>query len=354
MSLFVPVTETRVLTFGSATSTGAVASYTGNPVRLVIPRQARRLERIVLEAQVTIATPTSTASRDALEGLLKEIRFRVSDKAGSQRPVIQAGAPALLSYHKRVVGKFGRLTAAAFGSKAAGSYTMFIPLHFRNPSMSEVFGHRTSIPLDSKFIGQDPVLEIDIGALADIGLSAGTFNITSLRAHLKFREVPDNIAYVPTELISNEVTWPSGGGQASYDFPANGWLAGFLLETFTSSTVRGDILNAAGAWKLKYGRAELQEFYLNERMEEDAWWSQDYPGDVAAVSIKNDTAQTFVNLWHDSLLGDAVSAGSCLNLYNDNSGDRAQLVGTSIVASATSRITNYKILTNDPATLFGA
>lgn len=354
MSLFVPVTETRVLTFGNATSTGAVASYSGNPVRLVIPRQSRRLERIVLECVVTIATPTSTASRDAIDGLLKEIRFKVSDKGGSQRPVIQAGAPSLQSYHKRVVGKLGRSTSAAFGSKAAGSYTLFIPLHFRNPSMSEIFGHRTSIPLDSKFIGQDPVLEIDIGALADIGLSAGTFNITSLKAHLKFREVPDSVAYVPTEFISNDVTWPSGGGQAAYDFPANGWLAGFLLENFTSATARGEILNAAGAWKLKYGRAELQEFSMAERIEEDGWWARDFPSDVAAVSIKNDLHQIYMNLWHDSLLGDAVSAGSCLNLYNDNSGDRAQLVGTSLVASATSRITNYKILTNDPTVLFGA
>ncbi|KAB2669826.1 MAG: hypothetical protein DVB31_05410 [Verrucomicrobia bacterium] len=356
MALFPRIREQRPLLFGSSASfvINSVGSLTvGNPIRLVIPRQPRRLERLSVHINATIAAPTSTASYNALEGLIKEARLIVSDSAGQNRTMIKAGGPTLLSWHRRNVGQLGRFTQASFGSKTAATYDLFIPIHLRHPALSEIIGHRTSLPLDSAFIAADPILELDFGTWADCGLSAGNITINSAKVNLIYREVPSSIQYIPTEFISNDITWPSGGGKGTYDLPSNGYLGGALLENFTSATARGDALASTGSWKFRYGRSEVLDLYEKLIQEEDGWWIGDYPNDVAAVSVKNDLSQFYVDFLHDTPLGEAVSGGSMPNLYSDNSGDRIQLEGTNLNASALSKVSLYKFLDKNTAGLIG-
>lgn len=352
MSLFTPIREWKPITFGSSASVASTA--VSNPTRVTIPRQSRRLEYLILHLNVTIATPTSTASRDALEGIVKEFRFKASDAGGQNREVIRAGSATLLAYHRRLVGGFGADTQECIGQKAAGTYDLFIPVHFRHPAMSEVIGHRTSLPLSSAFLASDPYFEFDLGTIGDIGLSAGTYTVNFARVNYRYREVPDSIAYIPSELVSNDYTWPSGGGKAVFELPENGWLAGILHEGFTSATARGDILASSGEWKLRFGRSELDAFHQATQAEEDGWWGRQYAPDVAALLAHNDVGIWHRDLFHDSPLGEAMSAGSMLNLYGANKGDRAQLEGTNLSASVTSRITLAKFLASDPAVFLGA
>jgi len=357
MALFPRIREQRPLLFGSAAtftinSVGPVTAP--NPIRYVIPRQPRRLERITVHINVTIGTPTSTASYNGLEGLIKECRLIVSDSAGQNRTMVKAGGPSLLSWHRRNTGQLGRYSQQSFGQKTAGTYDLFIPIHLRNPAMSEIIGHRTSLPLDAAFIAADPILEIDFGTWADAGLSAGNFLINFAKVNLTYREVPNGVQYVPTEFVSNAITWPSGGGKGTYDLPSNGFLGGALIENFSSATARGEVLASTGSWKVRYGRSEIQDVYEKLCQEEDAWFTGEYPNDVASVSIKNDLSQFYLDFLHDTVLGDAVSGGSMPNLYADNSGDRVQIEGTNLNASALSTISLYKFLAKDLTPLVGA
>jgi hypothetical protein len=357
MALFPRIREQKPLLFGSSASavTNSVGAVTiANPVRYVIPRQPRRLERLMLHLNLTIATPTSTASWNGLEGILKEARVIVSDKAGQNRTAIKAGGPSLLSWTRRNGGQIDRYSQAAFGQKTAGTYDLFIPIHFRHPGISEIMGHRLSLPLDSNFVATDPIVEFDFGTWADCGLSAGSVTVNFAKLNLFYREVPAATQYIPTEFIVNDVTWPAGGGRGIYDVPANGFLGGVLFENFSSATVRGDILAASGSFKMRYGRSELQDFYQAACQADDAYFINEYPNDVASVSVKNDIAQFYLDLFHDTTLGDAVSGGSLPNLYADNSGDRVQIEGTNFNAGAVSKLGVYKFLDKDVMGLIGA
>lgn len=357
MALFPRIREQRPLLFGSSASflINSVGSLTvANPIRYVVPRQPRRLERVMIHINATIAAPTSTASYNGLEGILKEARVIVSDSAGQNRTVVKASGPTLLAWHRRNVGQLDRFTQAAFGAKTAATYDLFFPIHFRNPAMSEIIGHRTSLPLDSAFVAADPIIELDFGTWADCGLSAGNITINFAKVNLVYREVPTGIQYIPTELVSNAITWPSGGGKGTYDLPANGFLGGALVENFSSTTARGDVLTSSGSLKFRYGRSEIIDIYEKLAQAEDGWFIDEYPNDVATVSIKNDLSQFYVDFLHDTQFSDAVSGGSMPNLYADNSGDRVQIEYTALNASALSTLTLYKFLAKDLTPLVGA
>lgn len=352
------VKQVTPMLFGSSVS-GVIGSIT-NPQTLVIPRQARRLAHIFIHANVTIAIPTATAGRDALEGLISSAELKISDKAGSSRTARKAGSATLLAWNKRMVGRNGRSSQTAFGKKAAGTYDLFIPIHLSDVTLGETAYVKTSVPLwatnaNGDGLGEDARLELNwASGLAGVGLSAGTVTVNFVHAHQHFIEQAESVQYVPTELIANDRDWGTSGGDLTYEFPEKGWLAAFLHEGFTSATARGDVQSSAqGIWRLYYGRSERWAWTTRMAQEEDGLWAQEFPTDVAPGSTVLETGVWLADLMGPSHTPQALSPGAIPNLYLSNAGDRARLQGSSISANATSRITTYKFLTDDLKTLVG-
>lgn len=343
--------------FGNSVS-GALGSIT-NPQTLIIPRQARRLTTIFIHANVTIATPTSTGSRDALENLILSAELKVSDKAGSSRTRLKASSATLLSWNRRILGRNGRFSLTAFGKKAAGTYDVIIPLHVSDPSLGETAFVKTSIPLwatnaDGDGLGEDARLELTWNTVAGVGLSAGTVTVNYVHASMEFLEQAEGIAYVPSELIMYDKDWGTSGGDLTFEFPEKGWLAAFLHEGFTSATARGDVMSSGqGIWRLYYGRSERFAWTTKLAQEQDGLWLQEFPTDVAPGSTVSETGVWMLDLMGTPYSPQSLSPGPIPNLYLSNAGDRAKLTGSSISANASSKITCYKFLTTDLKTLVG-
>ncbi len=343
--------------FGSSTS-GVLGSIT-NPVNLVIPRQARRLATIFVHLNVTIATPTSTASRNALEGILDTVALKISDKAGSSRTRLQSNSASLLAWNKRITGRNGRFSATAFGKKAAGTYDLIIPVHVSDPTLGEVAFVKTSIPLwatdpNGNGIGEDARLELTFGNNASVGLSAGTVTVNYGHVQYHFIEMAETVGYVPSELITSLRDWGTSGGDLTYEFPEKGWLASFMVEGFTSATARGDVQSSGqGMWRIFYGRSERAVFTTKLAQEQDGLWAQEYPTDIAPGSTALETAVFMRDGMGNGFSPQALSPGAIPNLYLSNAGDRAYLRASSVSANAQSNITNYKFLVDNLATLQG-
>lgn len=358
MPSFPMLEEVRPVLFGSSVSVALGAS--SNPYSLVIPRQSRRLATIFLHANVTIATPTGTTSRDALEAFISQIALVASDKAGSSRTVRKAGSATLLSWNRRMLGRNGRFSLTAFGKKAAATYDIVVPIHLADPTMGETAAVKTSMPLwstdqNGNGLGEDLRLEITLNTAAGVGLSAGTVTVNYMHANLHYYEGAEAVGYVPTELIANDREWGSGGGELTFEIPDKGWLASILHEGFTSATARGDV-QASGQsfWQLFYGRSQRAVWTTKLAQELDGLFMQEFPTDIAPGSTVSETG-----IWMKDLVGTPYSPqsfgpGALPNLYLANAGDRAYLKGTNISANATSRFTLYKFLVNDLGVLTGA
>ena len=359
MALFPLIREVKYFPWPSGYGAFTLNASSQIQSTLVIPRQSRRLETIRIHANVTIASPTSTASRDGLENIFPKIQLLVSDAAGSNRSHTSTNSATLLIRNRLNIGRLDSPTYNAFGAKAAGTYDLFFDVQIRNMLMAETIGQRTLLPLYAPVLSDDPKLVLTLAGLNDIGLSAGTVTVNFVNTIFSYREAPAEILYVPTEFVTNDYAWGGGSGQLTYDIPQNGLLAGILHEGFTSGTARGSILGGSGGsglghWKLKFGRSDRQEWYDADLAAVNQLSAMALPNYSNETSVGPLTNAWMLDLLHDTPFAEAVSPGSLYSLYSNNAGDRAQLVCTNLAAGGTSKISTYKFLTTTPGDLVGA
>lgn len=363
MSLF-PQTKTvqTLLTIG-----GATPSIGGQPVRVVIPRQSRRLQKIRVHARFNVTTALAGGADFGigLAGLLNTVRLTVSDAAGSNRLAIDTRGATLHSLNRKweqSQDRYTQYTASVANLAVANGYDIFWTIHVRYPVLEDPIGYRTSMPLDENFAKADPVLELTFPAsLTDMGYTAGALTITGMRATFYWDEINDAallragkpLAYVPQELKTLDAD-PNG---LIWSFERGGWLAGVLVEEFTDAarTLRGSALAnpLADYYTLRYGRSDLRNFYTEEAVADD---------DAYAVSPSLTALTTFSGGDHAAHLSDflsqrpqgaIISGASMLNLYTDNAGDSVTLSASALSATGKLRITTHKFLTPDPGVLFG-
>lgn len=357
MSLFakkVEFVEVRQ-TSGAAITNLSASSVT--PCQLRIERQDRRLEKIVLNITGTLATPTTAAARDALEGILKDIRLKVNDAAGSDRLALKANSTTLINRARFLNGDIDRYTRTYYGTKAAGAFEINVPIYFRHPLLTEAVGHKTSLALDARFMGADPILEIDLADFNSIGLTVGTSTFLpgglTILAAMHYRQVPSDVPYIPTQFFTNEIWGNTAAGEQYWTFPEDGHLAGFMMEEFTSSTARGAALSNTGVrgeWQFQYNGTERQSWTTKLQEADNDCWARN--GVTSVVS--NPSFTTDIDFLHDTEQGEAMSPGSTYNMYIANAGQRARLYTNNLVASASVKVSTYKFLTTNLQQLIGA
>lgn len=363
-TFLIPARSGSVLTSGLGT--------TG--VRYIIERQDRRLREVFLHLNVTMAsTITATSTTDKLEGVVKKITVKLSDRAGDSRTVVAAGSATLLNWQAKHDGRLSATQRQCIGQVTAGTYDLWVRVPFQHPLASLPVGYAQSIPLwkknnDGIGLGDDIEITVDLAALssADFGFSANTFTVNFARLYANMWLIGEQgsaaakIGYVPSKLVTSDYDPTS----ASTDFMAtlgqDGYLTSILFETFSSvssatATTRGAALAtpATDYYRLIYGSSEIEPLYPSKALQEDHMWEDVTTADLAG---DNTSAHAYtVNFWHNHPLAEAGLLNSCPNLYADGkTGDLFKVNPTNSVANSRLRLTYHCFLTTNPNLVAGA
>jgi hypothetical protein len=233
-----------------------------------IKQEARRLDGFILNIALTNnATAPTGAAWGGLAGIVKEIRVRVQDVLGS-RNAVQVSGIGLLGWWRNMLGRLDRYNQTTYAtagmpntaSEATSYISYFVPL--RHPLVQEPYGNFLALPLSSKFLGDDVIVEVD---LWDIG-AAGTvitanppsFPANAAQLMTFVREVPEEYGYIPSELRSDMFA-PSSVANAAYEFTSNGYLTSALVQglsatAFGNAVTRASNHSVGGSVRFEYGR----------------------------------------------------------------------------------------------------
>lgn len=327
-----------------------ISAPTGTAAQTItfrIKQEQRRLEGFILSLALTnnAAVPTG-AAWGGLAGIVKEIRVKVQDALGS-RNAVQVSGIGLQSWMKNQLGRADRNTQSGYASAAlpatAGEATSiinyFVPL--RHPIVSEPFGNYLALPLSSKFLGDDVIVEVDLWDIGAAGTvfttNPPTFPANALQLQTLVREVPEDFGYIPSELRSDMFV-PSAVANATYEFTSNGYLTSALVQglsasAFGNAVTRSSTLSAGGNLQFQYGRDiwlkdnETFSIALNDLS------ADSYPSSVtatiaaSALFARNFANEIMTDFLADLPSTDAFSVGSVPNLYTAAlGGDKARLV----------------------------
>ncbi len=329
-----------------------------------IKQENRRLEWILFSYRETTGATAPTSNQDGLLGRIKEIRLRVNDVKNS-RNAIQVRGPAAVSYARNNFERLDRETQRGYALGAtAGSSSIWthVPIMLRNPMFGEPFGNQLSLPL-GKQLKDDPILEIDLRADAEVHSA----NVpTGLVATLTFgyRDVPDDVPYIPSELRTDtfDVT---AAGKAQFEFGSVGVLTQMLVQGYNAKAYANNIQRAILAdfpnlISVEYGRqlARRNTFHAIQALND---YSQDtYPGDsisagTSFLSNRNITGESFYDFLADLPIQDAWSINSCFNLDPyAMGGDKFRLIWNDWSnASNQAVITYHRLLPSDIGQLRG-
>ena len=213
--------------FQKIRTAGSIAGAAmGQTNTITIQRQNRRLEKVLIQARVTINTSgdrtavtwDAAAYQERLTRIFSEVRLKVSDKAGNNRFVIKASSATLINWARKMGQNLGRYNKAALSPSTTKNiaYDIFVPLFVRHPSMPDLVSNRTCIPLDAGSINDNVVIELDTLAATPAlfgcnGVTGGTTGVATItlnfiRYQIWYREMPADVGYVPQELISQNIT----------------------------------------------------------------------------------------------------------------------------------------------------
>jgi hypothetical protein len=336
---------------------GTLASLTANQVVTVdFKQEQRRLEAIIVAVGATTGAGAA-GNHDGYAGLIKQIRLKVKDVSGD-RNMIRVSGPALLSYVRNMTGFIDRQSFRSCSisqiASLAQSVCFFIPV--RHMGIAEPYGHVTSLPLSSTFLGGEPRLEIELNPAASVW-SAGAPAAATVKVLGIFREVPESLPYVPHELVTEDWT-PGSAAKQIYPLDGPGFLAsvfvmGYNNIAYSNAIQRISLLAAGGTLMYDYGRQTRRKYdddfimCLNDQ-------TQLQLQAVAADNLTNRqyAGEYFIDFLTDYLGQDAFSINSLQNLNTDAlSGDKARLVFDTFAGNYLARITTSKFLARTKAAL---
>jgi hypothetical protein len=334
--------------------TGSVAL--GSTATWKISRQPRRLEglrvRITATTDGAAATASKITARFGIAAIVKQLRLKVNDRIGNRNAVAMPGF-CLLSYLTNVDVKLGRSTQQAMPAglvvSTAYTFTIYVPL--RHPQIGEPYGNVLALPLDNANLNEDPSVEIDFETSANL-LSAGAISSVTAAVQPVYRDVPQSVPYIPTELQT--VVWdPTTTSNVPFEFPNVGVLSGFLVQAAdrtTFATTRA--LATGGQYRLEYGRQVLLK--TDDLFLEDANDASriSYPTGSSIVG-NQPTNEAFFDFVTEETGQDAYSINSVINLDSATlAGDKLRLFFNDLVDSSTTLwITTHKFLPRSLAEL---
>jgi hypothetical protein len=213
------------------------------------------LEAIILTVSVTSTAAATTPTTHALHNLVQKVALEVNEGAEGTRAVVNAAGISLVEWARQCYGFDSRVNVAGYQNamSSAGTYTIVIPIFLRHPLVSDPHGTKLCLPLQR--YGSNPQLKITLGAVSDVANTLPGVTTASIEATFISRDVTDaNFPHWRSELVTDNLTW-NAGTDVQYQFPAGGFLTGFLHQGFTDSTYRtgGAVLNSTSErWKVMW------------------------------------------------------------------------------------------------------
>jgi len=334
--------------------------------RFRLPRQSRRLSHLALRVRQTTGAslPTNTDG-DGLAAVVREVRLNISDIRGD-RSVVKASGPALLSYSENNEINRDRKSQVGYagtGFPASTAVDIRIPIWCAHPKITEPLRHNLGIPWSSNFLGNDPVLEVDLAAVvagaSNVYVTNGTtWPSNALELLAVYHEVPESVPYLPWQLESS--LWkPNQVSKVPYIWSQVGVLMQSLWQTYTDDNLQARVtpLSSGGTVKLEYGTNQYgdlsQEWteYLNDQTR------LTYPDSVSAVIAssflfeRNIGGEMFFDFMSDLPGTDLFAAAAAFNLDQSAlKGDTMRLVFNDYASTANpSRVTNFRLLPSSAA-----
>lgn len=309
---------TDFITLG--TSQAQSAKLTGT-----IKQQRRRLEGVIVQVIGPSITATlTTPSTESFGRMLKRVRVKVNDVAGS-RFVADVEGVAILEEWLGLGGQLPWETLKAWGNTGASlsAFTPVVtyPLFFRHPQLEEPAGNLTSIPLYD--LREDLTVEVELGTNAEVAAANFTHSST-VRIRPLYRDTSGG-EYIPSEIISSDRDSLPASSQQSIEVPSNGLLTSILLQTYstTAKQTRQALVSSSGDpdVSLFYGR-EIIRRESPSLLRDYNQLTTGYPivASGTAVTLGLLDHGMFLDLIDDLPLIGAFSARSGLNLTGIRAG----------------------------------
>jgi hypothetical protein len=202
-----------------------------------------RVEQLNLKLRLTTAAGAITgAAWGGFVGVIKEVRVIASDALG-KRNVVRMSGIALAFFAQQNFLNLDGNTQVAYAS--AVSYPLStaleitLPVPIRHPAFGDPFGNQLSLPLSSRFLGDDVMVEVDLTDLVAGGAvfttNPPTYHATEpLLLEVNYRKVPESVPYIPSELVSDLSPAFAGTSKQSLEIPNGGYLTQLGIQGLSS------------------------------------------------------------------------------------------------------------------------
>lgn len=330
--------------FTTLTTAGAAAGKYSTTIK----QQRRRLEAILFQIAYTSGGAATTPTSESFGRILKRVRVKVNDVAGS-RFLADVEGVAILDEFQQMGGCLPWPTAYAYGNSGSAATTcqLLYPLFLRHPQLQEPGGNLTSVPLYD--LREDLNVEVELGANTDVAASGVTLSSVTVRMAPIFRDTVGG-EYIPSEILSSDRDSLASSSRVEIELPSNGLLTSVLVQAYaaTNKNARQSITTAGeNDVSLYYGRDQVRKLHPLLAQDFSCLSSPQPPTCTTTVNgVANLSHSFLIDLLDDLPLADAFSAGSALNLTSIRAGgDTARLVVSLTNATAPCvRLTSRKFL----------
>lgn len=236
-----------------------IGPFTSNPLGTVFQKEITReflIDNIQIVLSGTSTANIATGNPDGLLNLLKRVTLNVTDGART-RNVVDCTGPALIEYAAKTFN-IDAQTAAVFNttSFAAGAFQLTYVIPFRLPHIDDPEASMFMLPCNR--YSNNPLLTLYLGSQSDVDQDASpTFAISggvSIKVIINRRQIGvANWPIFDTELIEQNVAFPSSGSNQIFEFPTPGVYTGMLVRGFTGAApniAHSYLINTNGDYRI--------------------------------------------------------------------------------------------------------
>jgi hypothetical protein len=280
--------------------------------------------------------------------------------------VVKCSGPALLSYAANndiFIDRNTQIGYAGTGFPASTAVSMVFPIALAHPKLPEPLLYQMGIPWSSNFLNVDPVLYVDLAAVAaganNVFVTNGcTWGTNALELLAIYAEVPESVPYLPWQLDTS-VWQPTQTSKVPYVWSGIGVLLQSLWQTYTDGNLQARVspLATGGTMKLEYGTTNYGDLsfswaqYLNDQSRPT------YPDSVSAVIassylFERNIGGEFIYDFISNRVGvDLFGPAAAFNLDQSAlQGDTMRLVFNDAASTAyVNKVTNLRLLPTTPA-----
>lgn len=311
---------------------------TANQVCVFKLKQETGVRAEMLNVKVRLTTNAAAltgAAWGGLAGAVKEIRVIASDALGKRNVVRMSGIALLMFAQQNLLNLDGQ-TQIAYASSVSFPLSTTVevtyPVPLRHPSFGDPFGNQLSLPLSANFVKDDVTVEVEFN---DISAGGAVFttnpptyaSVEPLLMEVNYREVPESVPYIPSELLSDSASF-SSTSKVYLEIPAGGYLTGLgiqgLSTSFGNATTRVALINSSGAAgnlvKIDLNRKNIvttnQELVQARNDRSRVMYPRSVSAVIAAsfLHARNFAGEMYFDFISDVHGFDVFSAASALNL----------------------------------------